>query len=174
MNFEWDENKAARNLSKHRVSFEEAKTVFDDSLYVDFYDPDHSEDEERYLIVGESNRGRLLIVSYTERGDVIRLISAREVTRAEREAYEEVKSEMEDELRSEYDLKSLRVRKLGSGRKSFGGTTVRLEPDVAEMFPNAEAVNEALRFLIRVMQENQAFAPKIQRSTSLERKDESP
>jgi hypothetical protein len=89
MNFEWDENKAARNLSKHRVSFEEAKTVFDDPLYVDFYEPDHSDDEERYLIVGESNRGRLLIVSYTERGDLIRLISAREVTRAEREAYEE-------------------------------------------------------------------------------------
>ena len=85
-----------------------------------------------------------------------------------------VKPEMEDDLRSEYDLKSLQVRKLGSGRKSFGGTTVRLEPDVAEMFPNAQAVNEALRFLIRVMQENQAFAPKIQRSTSLERTDESP
>ncbi len=81
---------------------------------------------------------------------------------------------MEDDLRSEYDLKSLRVRKLGSGRKSFGGTTVRLEPDVAEMFPNADAVNEALRFLSRVMQENQALAPKFQRSTSLERKDESP
>ncbi|MEO0826960.1 MAG: BrnT family toxin, partial [Cyanobacteria bacterium J06642_9] len=62
---------------------------FDDPLYVDFYDPDHSEDEERYLIVGESNRGRLLIVSYTERGDSTRLISAREVTRIERDAYEE-------------------------------------------------------------------------------------
>jgi uncharacterized protein len=89
MQFEWDDNKAASNLSKHEVSFEEAKTVFDDPLYVDFYDPDHSEDEERYLIVGESNRGRLLIVSYTERGNSIRLISAREVTRTEREAYEE-------------------------------------------------------------------------------------
>ncbi len=63
-------------------------------------------------------------------------------------------SEMEDELRSEYDLKSLRVKRLGSERKSFGGTTVRLEPDVAKMFPDSEAVNEALRFLIRVMQEN--------------------
>jgi hypothetical protein len=81
---------------------------------------------------------------------------------------------MEDDLRSEYDLKSLRVRSLGSGRKSFGGATVRLEPDVAEMFPNAEAVNEALRFLIRVMQENQALAPKMQPSTSLERKDKTP
>ena len=89
MQFEWSENKAASNLSKHGVSFEEAKTVFDDPLYVDFYDPDHSEDEERYLIVGKSNRGRLLIVSYTERGDSIRLISARELTRTEREAYEE-------------------------------------------------------------------------------------
>jgi len=89
MQFEWDENKAASNLSKHEVSFEEAKTVFDDPLYVEFYDPDHSEDEERYLIVGESNRGRLLIVSYTKRGDSVRLISAREVTRTEREAYEE-------------------------------------------------------------------------------------
>jgi uncharacterized protein len=88
MQFEWNESKAERNLSKHGVSFEEAKTVFEDPLYVDFYDPDHSEDEERYLIVGESNRGRLLIVSYTERGDSIRLISAREVTRTEREAYE--------------------------------------------------------------------------------------
>lgn len=62
---------------------------------------------------------------------------------------------MEDELRSEYDLKSLKVRKLGPRRKSFGGKTVRLEPDVAEMFPNADAVNEALRLLIRVMQQNQ-------------------
>ncbi|HEY9725444.1 MAG TPA: hypothetical protein V6D50_03260 [Chroococcales cyanobacterium] len=85
-----------------------------------------------------------------------------------------VKPAMEDDLRSEYDLKSLRVKKLGSGRMSFGGTTVRLDPDVAEMFPNADAVNEALRFLIRVMQENQALAPKVQPSTSLERTDESP
>ncbi|MEO0488225.1 MAG: hypothetical protein AAF215_20540 [Cyanobacteria bacterium P01_A01_bin.123] len=69
------------------------------------------------------------------------------------------KSEMEDDLRTEYDLKSLRVRKLGSGRKSFSGVTVRLEPDVAEMFPSADAVNEALRFLIRVMQDNQVPPP---------------
>ncbi len=89
MRFEWNNDKAASNLLKHGVSFEEAKTVFDDPLYLDFYDPDHSEDEERYLIVGQSNRGRLLIVSYTERGDVTRLISAREVTRTERETYAE-------------------------------------------------------------------------------------
>lgn len=89
MQFEWDENKAASNLTKHGVLFEEAKTVFEDPLYIDFYDPDHSEDEGRYLIVGESSQGRLLIVSYTEKGDFIRIISAREVTRTEQKVYEE-------------------------------------------------------------------------------------
>jgi len=65
-----------------------------------------------------------------------------------------VESELEDELRPEYDLRSLRVRKLGPGRKSFGDV-VRLEPDVADAFPDADAVNQALRFLIRVTKENQ-------------------
>lgn len=88
MEFEWNEEKAASNLLKHKVSFEEAKTVFDDPLYVDFYDPDHSYDEDRYIIIGESQQARLLLVSYTERGNAIRLISAI-VTQMEREAYEE-------------------------------------------------------------------------------------
>ena len=65
-----------------------------------------------------------------------------------------VKPEMKDRLRPEYDLKSLQVRKLGPGRKSFGGSVVRLEPDVAEVFPSAESVNEALRFLIRVTKDS--------------------
>jgi len=65
-----------------------------------------------------------------------------------------VKAEMNDELRPEYDLRNLRVRRLGPGRKSFGGAVVRLEPDVAEVFPDAESVNEALRFLIRITKEN--------------------
>jgi hypothetical protein len=81
--------------------------------------------------------------------------------------------EMEDDLQTEYDLKSLKVRRLGSGRKSFGGTTVRLAPDVAEMFPTADAVNEALRLLIRVMQDNQVLAPTVQANKSFEQADES-
>jgi len=89
MKFEWDGNKAEANLSKHGVSFDEAKTVFDDPLYVDFYDPDYSDEENRYIIIGESQQRRLLIVSYTERDHKIRLISAREVTKKEREDYEE-------------------------------------------------------------------------------------
>ena len=68
-----------------------------------------------------------------------------------------VETDINDELRPEYDLRSLRVRKLGPGRKSFGGV-VRLEPDVAEVFPDAEAVNEALRFLIRITKVNQSLS----------------
>ena len=88
MNFDWDEAKAETNLLKHGVSFEEAMTVFADPLYVDFYDPDHSDDEERYIIIGQSQQQRLLLISYTERGAGIRLISAREAKRRERIAYE--------------------------------------------------------------------------------------
>jgi len=89
MAFEWDTNKAATNLAKHGVSFDEAKTVFDDPLYIDFYDPDHSDDEHRYIMIGVSEQNRLLLIAYTERDDVIRLISAREATRTERKAYEQ-------------------------------------------------------------------------------------
>ncbi len=67
---------------------------------------------------------------------------------------------MEDDLRPEYNLKNLRVRRLGSERKSFAGQIGRLDPDVAEIFPNADSVNEALRFLMRIMQQNQDSIPK--------------
>ncbi len=73
MDCEWDETQAAPNLAKHGVSFEEAKTIFDDRLCVDFYDPKHSLNEHRYIIIGQSNQKRVLIVSYTERHDAIRL-----------------------------------------------------------------------------------------------------
>jgi uncharacterized protein len=89
MQFEWASAKATANLSKHGVSFDEARTVFDDPLYVDFYDPDHSGEEHRYIMIRQSQQGRLLMVSYTERDDTPRIISSREVTPAERTAYEE-------------------------------------------------------------------------------------
>ncbi len=80
--------------------------------------------------------------------------------------------EIEDDLRDEYDLKSLRVRRLGSGRKSFGESTVRLEPDVAEIFSSADAVNEALRLLIKIMQQNQLPTFTAQSNTALEQTDQ--
>lgn len=89
MDFEWDPKKAAQNLRKHGVSFYEAATVFGDGLGTTAPDPDHSLDEERYITVGMSERQRLVIVAHTERDERIRIISARELTRAEREVYEE-------------------------------------------------------------------------------------
>lgn len=89
LTFEWDEEKAKQNLKKHKVSFEEAKTVFNDPFLLTFPDPDHSEGEERYLNIGQSSRDRVLIVIHTERKDNIRLISCRKATSNERKAYEE-------------------------------------------------------------------------------------
>jgi uncharacterized DUF497 family protein len=87
--FEWDEAKARVNRQKHRVSFEEAVTVFANPLAAIFPDPDHSQDEVREIIVGHSDRNRVLIVSFTERGAAVRIISARIATARERKDYEE-------------------------------------------------------------------------------------
>jgi uncharacterized DUF497 family protein len=87
--FEFDPDKGVRNAFKHGVSFAEAQTVFLDPLALEVPDPDHSMQEERSLVVGRSFRQRLLVVAFTERGDSIRIISAREATRHERRIYEE-------------------------------------------------------------------------------------
>jgi uncharacterized DUF497 family protein len=86
--FEWDDEKAVNNLNKHDVSFEEGVTIFNDPLMATIFDPDHSEAEERYVSMGISVQGRLLVVVHTERGERIRLISCRKATSAERKAYE--------------------------------------------------------------------------------------
>jgi uncharacterized DUF497 family protein len=87
--FEWDSDKARDNEQKHGVSFLEASEVFDDDHSSTDHDPDHSATEARYLILGASKQGKHLVVSYTERGERIRLISARAMTSRERRAYEE-------------------------------------------------------------------------------------
>jgi len=90
LHFEWDENKAISNQEKHGISFEEAKSVFADSLGRLISDPDHSEDEERFILLGVSSRLRLLIVCHCERdANSIRIISARKADRFERKKYEE-------------------------------------------------------------------------------------
>ena len=88
MQFEWDREKAKKNNRKHKVSFDEAVTIFYDPLSATFDDPDHSVDEQRLITVGDSSRGRLLVVSYTERGKAIRIISARLATTQERKRHE--------------------------------------------------------------------------------------
>ena len=85
--FEWDPIKAASNLRDHGVSFEEASTVFADPLALTGYDPDHSHEEDRYITMGTSLEGRLLVLSHTDREDRVRIVSAREASRRERRDY---------------------------------------------------------------------------------------
>jgi hypothetical protein len=87
--FEWDLNKAKANFDKHGVTFNEASTLFDNVSALQTYDPDHSEDEDRFLLIGHSARGRVLIVSYTDRADKTRIISARKAEPRERRGYED-------------------------------------------------------------------------------------
>jgi uncharacterized protein len=89
MKFEWDEDKAKVNLKKHKVDFDEAATVLGDFLASTFPDPAHSVDEDRFITIGTSDRGRVLVVSHTDREDRTRIISARKATPSERKAYEE-------------------------------------------------------------------------------------
>lgn len=86
---EWDDRKAAANVRKHGVSFDEAVTALEDPLSVTYKDPDHSEDESRFLTFGSSSAGRILVVAHADREEAIRLISARPATRSERRSYEE-------------------------------------------------------------------------------------
>lgn len=89
MDFEWDDAKAETNEKKHGVPFTEAMTVFGDPLALTGYDPDHSDDEDRFITMGQSTDGRLIIVSHTDRGEKIRIISAREASKSERKDYED-------------------------------------------------------------------------------------
>ena len=89
MEFEWNPDKAELNIEKHGVSFQEATTVFNDSLSVTFPDPDHSIGENRYVIIGVSWFGQLLVVAHTNRGEKVRIIIARKATRQEKRFYEE-------------------------------------------------------------------------------------
>ena len=91
LEFEWDSKKDANNLRKHGVSFEEAASVFNDMLAAVYEDPDHSVREQRYLTIGTSNRGRLLHIAYADRGERIRIINARRLTKTERDLYEKEK-----------------------------------------------------------------------------------
>ena len=89
LNFEWDPNKAQSNLDKHGVAFEQAATVFGDPLSLTIGDPEHSEGEERFILLGQAITNRLLVVVHTEQRDRIRIISARMATKQENRTYEE-------------------------------------------------------------------------------------
>ena len=95
MEFRWDPKKERSNQRKHRVGFREAATVFEDFLSTTFPDPDHSISEERFLTIGTSANGRILVIAHTEYDEEIRIISARSATRRERKFYQEASSQIE-------------------------------------------------------------------------------
>jgi uncharacterized DUF497 family protein len=130
----------------HEVSFDEAASAFRDPLSLTIPDPDHSEEEERYLLLGQSTAGRLVVVSHTERGAKLESGSSVHGSR-NRASDETMKKEGNDELRKEYDF-SKGVRGKYADRFAEGTKLVLLDPDVAEAFPTAKSVNTALRNLL--------------------------
>ncbi len=150
LRFEWDGRKAAANLKKHGVSFEEATTIFSDPLALTISDPDHSATEARFLDLGMSHRGRLLVVSYTERGDDIRTALDLRPNAREKHMKRKRDKQSTNSLRPEYDF-SHGTRGRHAARYAAGTNVVVLEPDVAETFPTAAEVNDALRALARVV-----------------------
>lgn len=152
LGFEWDESKARRNLKKHGVSFEEAASVFGDPLSLTIPDPLHSEDEERFVTLGESRRRRLLVVVATNEEKtfessvpVLRRVakgsSMKKATRARNDK----------EILAEYDFTE-GVRGKYAKRYAEGNNIVLLAKDVAEVFPDSASVNEALRALVAIAQ----------------------
>ena len=154
--FEWDPQKATNNFKKHGISFGESATVFKDTLSTTFPDTDHSIGENRYLTIGSSNRGRLLII-LTRIGEIEYVLSVNAKQHEEKESF--MKNQKgNDELRSEYDFFNMEGGIKGKYAKRYreGTNVVLLSPEVAEAFPTDEAVNEALRMLIRIAKKTPA------------------
>ena len=149
--FEWDARKERRNLQKHGVGFDEASTVFADTLSSTIPGPDHSDDEEeRWVTVGLSHRQRLLVVVHTRMNDGSFESSARgRPTPTSGGSMKKVTRETDD-MRNHYDFRG-GVRGKYAQRYAEGTNVVVLDPDVAEMFPDREAVNEALRAVGQVV-----------------------
>ncbi|MCI0362589.1 MAG: BrnT family toxin [Phycisphaerales bacterium] len=146
--FAWDPRKAAENDRKHKVSFQEASTVFGDPLAITIPDPLHSSRiEDRFVTTGTSAQRRLLVVVHADREDIIRIISARKLTDAKDERMKKAnRKRPKAEMLDHYDF-SGGVRGKYYARYSQGTNVVLLEPDVAKVFPTSAAVNKALRKL---------------------------
>lgn len=152
--FEWDDEKARTNAAKHGIDFEEAQTVFDDALARIHADPDHSESEFRWIITGHSHRGRLLLVSFVEDDEAIRILSARAADRRERNAMKtKSDDDLKDDLRPHYDFdySKSKPNRYASSQKVYKRTFVALDEDVSKVFQSSEEVNAVLRTAIKAM-----------------------
>ncbi len=157
LRFEWSPVKAAANLAKHHVSFDEARTVFEDSLGQITDDPRHSVGEARYVLLGQSEKQRLLVVMFTDRADAIRSLVRAAPTGASGESMKKanqtpakVSAVDDDDVLPEYDFDSARPNK-HAARYAGGGVVVTLDPDVAAVFPDSAQANAALRALAQVI-----------------------
>jgi uncharacterized DUF497 family protein len=158
LTFEWDANKARTNLIKHGVSFEEAATVFADLRSLTIPDPVHSTVEHRFVILGMSHRGKLLVVVHTDRATIF-ASSARNGRADENEAVMKKARKKDTEMLREYDF-SPGVRGKYARDYAKGSNVVVLEPDVAKVFPNAQAVNTSLRRLAEIIRRQKSVAGK--------------
>jgi uncharacterized DUF497 family protein len=156
--FEWDDAKAKHNEEKHGVAFEVAEEIFDDPLNITIRDRSHSEAEDRYVTIGETVFREVLVVTHAERGDRIRIISARRATRAEKRRYMKKDFDMIndlDDIEPEYDFSGgVRGKYYQPGRSIIRMT---IDEDVARYFSTSESINTALRQLIA---EGRAPAPR--------------
>ena len=159
MEFEWDRQKAAANLAKHKVSFEDAAAVFGDPLGRIVADSRYSAEEERFVLLGLSQGMGLLAVMYVERGEAIRIVSARRATPRERKATGRADA---GEILPEYDFSRASPNKYAS-RYAAGSAVVVLEPDVAAAFPSSKEANEALRALAGIILKHRSRRPALRR-----------
>lgn len=147
MELEWNEDKAKRSQEKHGVTFDEAKTVFDDPVYLILPDPDHSIGEERFIIINKSTQNRLLVVYYTEPDQITRLIRKNSNSHLKvKYMNQKYNSESEDELREEYDFNSLPVIATGIGRKNPNRVTIDVLIKEIEQTPDY-LLTEILNFV---------------------------
>jgi uncharacterized DUF497 family protein len=161
--YEWDVGKAETNLNKHGVSFKEAATVFLDSLAMTFSDPDHSADERREITIGHTIEQQL-VLSRTAHARIAfgLLVHDWQHGRNADSMKKESTEALNDDLRDQYDLSQLggRVRGKYHQRATSGTNLVLIEPDLAELFPDGEAVNRALRLLANTARAATASRPK--------------
>jgi hypothetical protein len=162
--FEWDARKAAANFKKHGVTFEEGSSVFFDPLAITYPDPDHSLEECRELTVGYTMKEEVVLVSHCERGELGSLACALQRGLSEDRMKKESAAKRGDEMRKEYNLSKLAGAVRGKYyRLATAGTNLALiDPDLANVFPDSEAVNRALRVLADAAQT--ASASKRRRS----------
>jgi uncharacterized DUF497 family protein len=151
--YEWDPAKAGANLAKHRVTFEEAASVFVDPLALTFWDPDHSDQEDREITIGRSSRGGVLLLAHAGREGRVGSSARGGLLAGSGDSMRKALAKRRsDDLRPEYDLARLKggVRGKYYEQATAGTNLVLLEPDVARAFPDSRSVNRALRLLQEV------------------------